>query len=49
MKYGIGYWNAGEGKWIEFTRDNAHDAFIDLIDIMDNVSNSQINLWIERD
>ena len=48
MQYCIGYYNAGSGEWYEIKRNDAHEAFIDLVDILDNESNCKIQLWIER-
>lgn len=47
-KYCISYMNAGDGKWHSIRRDNAHEAFIDIIEITDNISNSDIMCWIEQ-
>jgi hypothetical protein len=47
-KYCIAYTNAGDGERYEIKRDSAHEAFIDLIDIEDNVSNHDIECWIEN-
>ena len=48
MFYYISYTNAGDGKRHTIRRDRAHEAFIDVIEITDNVSNSDIICWIEQ-
>lgn len=47
-KYCIEYENAGSGETHQVKQNNAHDAFIDLIDILDNISNHGVQLWIEN-
>ena len=47
-QYCIEYTNAGTGEMYQIKRNSAHDAFIDLIDIVDNPSNYNIQLWIEN-
>lgn len=47
-KYCILYTNAGDGKRHTIRRDSAHEAFLDVIEITDNVSNSDITCWIEQ-
>ena len=47
-QYCIEYTNAGSGEMYQIKRNSAHEAFIDLIDILDNVSNYCIQLWIEN-
>ena len=47
-QYCIRYTNAGAGETITVRRDSAHEAFIDIIDILDNVSNYDIEAWIEN-
>ena len=46
--YCIKYTNAGADETITIDRVDADDAFIDLIDILDNVSNYDIECWIEN-
>ena len=45
-QYCIDYINAGSGEMYLIKRNSAHDAFIDLIDILDNPSNYSIKLRI---
>ena len=47
-KYCIQFNNAGDCERHEIKRDSAHDAFVDLIDILDNVSNYDVECWIEN-
>ena len=48
MQYCIEYRNAGSGETYQIKRNNAHDAFIDLIEILDNESNYHVQAWIEN-
>ena len=48
IKYCIQFNNAGDGKIHRIKRNSAHEAFVDLIEILDNVSNANIQAWIER-
>lgn len=47
-QYCIFYINAGSGEMYLIKRNSAHDAFIDLIDVLDNPSNYNIQLRIEN-
>jgi hypothetical protein len=44
----VAYTNAGDGERHEIKRDSALEIFVDLIDIVDNVSNYDIECWIEN-
>ena len=46
--YCIKYTNAGAGETRIIDRVDADDAFTDLIDILDNVSNYDIECWIKN-
>ena len=46
--YYIQYRNAGSGESYQIKRESAHEAFIDMIEILDNVSNYDIQAWIEN-
>lgn len=48
MFYYISYTNAGDGRQHTIRRDSAHEAFLDVIEITDNASNSNIICWIEQ-
>ena len=48
LKYCIRYSNAGDGKTKTIKRESAHEAFIDAIEVLDNPSNYDLLLWIER-
>ena len=47
-KYCVYYKNAGSGETCTFFRLNAEEAFIDLIEVLDNPSNFDIEAWIEN-
>ena len=47
-RYCIEYKNAGSGEAYVIMRSNSHDAFVDLIEILDNQSNYDICAWIEN-
>ena len=47
-QYCIEYKNAGSGEAYVIKRNNAEDAFVDLVEILDNPSNYDISAWIEN-
>ena len=46
--YFIQYCNAGDGKPHVIRHTDAHEAFVDAIEVLDNVSNYNVMLWIEN-
>ena len=46
--YCIQFTNAGAGETVLIKRHDAHEAFIEAIEVTDNPSNYNIELWIEN-
>ena len=46
--YCIQYTNAGSGEQYLIKRHNAHEAFLEAIEVTDNPSNYNVEFWIEN-